>query len=210
MANKKLTWEESWGKVDWNTVTAKDIKNLVNKGADANRALWKLLSELVTTKQKRNFKLAEMLLDCCADINQKELGHTLLHLLVFYAEREIQRRREKGHYYSLEFKNTCVAGIDFLLKHGANTKIKDWDGQIPSGLTTDPEIQKMLEAYEQRSNRGLKDFLATKASKLDKVSEKAKETLKKKGLTGKALHDAAQKERLKVSKAILKQRQTTK
>ena len=31
---KKLTWEESWGKVDWNTATREDIKNLIREGAD--------------------------------------------------------------------------------------------------------------------------------------------------------------------------------
>ena len=53
------------------------------------------------------------------------------------------------------------------------------------------------------------NYLVSKAARLDEVSEKAKETLKKQGLIGKALHDAEQKARLKVSKAILKQRQTT-
>ena len=34
MANKKLSWEESWGKVDWKNVTTEQLKELIANGAD--------------------------------------------------------------------------------------------------------------------------------------------------------------------------------
>lgn len=61
---------------------------------------------------------------------------------------------------------------------------------------------------------GLKDTLALKSNELDFCTQAERKSLKKAATLSqeeaKALHDAEQKARLKVSKAILKQRQTTK
>ena len=34
MADKKLTWAQSWGKVDWKNITEEQLKELIAKGAD--------------------------------------------------------------------------------------------------------------------------------------------------------------------------------
>ena len=122
-------------------------------------------------------------------------------------------------------KKEYCAYVKFLLEHGCPLPCKSKESFFWRFFEENGLNQKEVETWEKTGkryciekdratvkakNKGLKDFLATKSERLEETSEKAKKSLKKQGLSGKALHDAEQKERVKVSKAILKQRQTTK
>ena len=116
-------------------------------------------------------------------------------------------------------KKCLFAGIQFDTKDSlfncdfSKTSIKHYlDTYFAKEIEPSQTIErtKRKEIANSVSKGGLKDFLASKAKRLDEVSKSVRKSLKEKGLTGKALHDTEQKERLKVSKAILKKRQGTK
>ena len=87
-----------------------------------------------------------------------------------------------------------------------------FSNETPKILSTELFIKELYEKREQKlkNRKGLVDLLASKAKKLNDTSSEVRKVLKKKGITGKSLHDAEQKERLKISKSILKQRHAEK
>lgn len=110
-------------------------------------------------------------------------------------------------------KKALFAGIPFRvdgwLKNGEYSS--DFDKTFVKHYLDTCFAREILPSKPVAERLKGKDMLAIKSAKLEEVSDKERKVLKKKGLSGKALHDAVQKgKRLDKSRAMLKQKQKEK